>query len=127
MEGFPSDFQAVQAASDKALETLHTVVAWLHQEGFYNAEHALLGEVESRYPDHLQPCANSPAVPHVSPHPKDTSVNLNASAGSAELPGPGDVPSSAERCVPPPPLQQQLSSSDLFSILHIHFSHLSLI
>lgn len=62
-----SDLQGLETASSGTLDTLNTVVAWLHQEGYYAAESALLGEVESRYPDHDQKLHNSPFHTRSSP------------------------------------------------------------
>ena len=46
------DLQTLETAGGGALEALNYVATWLHQEGFYAAENALLTEVENRYPDH---------------------------------------------------------------------------
>ena len=117
-----SDLQGLETSSTGTLDTLNTVVAWLHQEGFYAAESALLGEVENRYPDHVQsrPSQNwdgegstqYPEIQHAPLQQEDDTVNLSTTSCLQDEFLPEDVPSSAERCAPPlhqhPPSQNPI-------------------
>ena len=106
MNDEPETLQALEESSAGTLDTLNTVVAWLHQEGFYAAESALLGEVENRYPDQSQSRVSHPSWEREpstqgSLPPEDGIVDLGATSCILEEPSPADVPSSAERCVLP--------------------------
>jgi hypothetical protein len=111
MDDEPETLQALEESGSEALGTLNTVVAWLHQEGFYAAESALLGEVENRYPDQTNSRVTHPweqEPPYQSstqgsaPQEEDDIVDLGATSCILEEPCPADVPSSAERFVSPP-------------------------
>jgi len=54
------DLQYLEASGSEVLDRLNKVVSWLHQEGFYAAESALLAEVENRYPDQASISTRSP-------------------------------------------------------------------
>lgn len=103
-----ADLQALETSSTGTLDTLNTVVAWLHQEGFYAAESALLSEVENRYPDHLPPKASQAWVRSTSPRAspdtnlqqEEETVDLSNTSCILEETLLEDVPSSAERCAP---------------------------
>ena len=99
------DLQALETSSTGTLDTLNTVVAWLHQEGFYAAESALLGEVENRYPDNGQPrgaqqwpgSAPCSPVQHSQLQQEQDTVDLSTTSCLLDEALPEDVPSSAER------------------------------
>jgi hypothetical protein len=112
--------QALEESGSETLGTLNTVVAWLHQEGFYAAESALLGEVENRYPDQLNSRATQSSWEQEPPSQSSTQgslprehdiIDLGATSCILEEPCPADVPSSAERCVTP------ASTSTTFDLL----------
>lgn len=100
--------QALEESGSETLGTLNTVVAWLHQEGFYAAESALLGEVENRYPDQHNSRVTQSFLEQEQPYqssnhgssPREHDiVDLGATSCKLEEPCPADVPSSAERVV----------------------------
>lgn len=96
------DLQSLEASGAGTLERLNNVVAWLHQEGFYAAESALLAEVENRFPDHSTDAGiRSPeraslddAGFSMSPRVVELMLPTMHREGSAE-----DSLNSAERCV----------------------------
>jgi hypothetical protein len=57
----PTDLQSLEGSGSGILDTLNQVVQWLHSEGLYAAESALLSEIEHRYPDHSPPKSNPPS------------------------------------------------------------------
>ncbi len=99
----------MESTGSGTLHTLISVVEWLHSQGFYAAESALLGEVENKYPDH-PPRSPSQAIPlyELAPTtevpPDEDTVDLSTNSCLLEEALADDAPSSAERYVPPPPL-----------------------
>lgn len=104
MERLGPDLQALETASSGTLDTLNNVVAWLHQEGFYAAESALLGEVESRYPDHgsqsrMGGSSSGGAIERASRQEENDVVDLAATVRIKDQKDGPAVLGSAERCV----------------------------
>jgi hypothetical protein len=101
----PETLQTLEESGSEALGTLSTVVAWLHQEGFYAAESALLSEVEIKYPDQTNSRVTQSNWEQDQTYPSSTQgslpqediVNLGATSCILEEPCPEDAPSSAER------------------------------
>jgi len=125
--------QALEESGSERLGTLHTVVAWLHQEGFHQAETALLVEVENRYPDQHNSRETESFLEQEQPYQssthgslprEDVIVDLGATSSMLEAPCRADAPSSAERCAFPASTSFKMISSrlDLILIFFLAFS-----
>ena len=106
---FPeSDLQSLETSGNGAVDTLNRVVQWLHEEGLYATENALLAEIESKYPDR-----SSSHPSRQDDNATDTIVDLSARTGRSSV---ADSHDSIERFVPPSfyafPLSLSLSLSD---------------
>ena len=98
----------MESTGSGTLHTLNSVVEWLHAQGFYAAESALLVEVENKFPDHLPRSPSEPIplyepTPTAESGPEEDIVDLSTNSCILDGALAGDAPSSAERCVPPPP------------------------
>lgn len=92
MESSPSQDLGVTDAHD-TLSTLDYIVHFLHTEGFYAAEEALLREIENRYPEGDDPLHG------VDASPSERSAITATREDSPTVFASGDLAEQSSRCV----------------------------